>query len=431
MVERRASGRAFGAILRDWRAAEQRGEGTRERALDVLAALEGFAAGPVAGKEDRTAAFEALDTTSRKPFLSALGDAGPLERWAEAVFSLIRKTEFGLLDLFRLRLRADPSRALFQDMSAPVPLQWTYEQIDRRTRLIATAFHKLAADPAAGPRVAIFSENTVESAASDLACLFYDILDTPLNTHFNAEILAEIFDRLSIDIAVTDVRERVEVLERVRALTARPFKTVILDRAAAPESDPAVFLGEYCGRLSSAEVEETLGRRRRRPGNEVATVMFTSGSTGHAERRVLLDLPTRGQAIRARGRAARGRRGRGLPELPARSSTRSAGISRCWGRSIGAGRMFFPEIPRLKPCSRSCPGSIPRASSASRSAGPSSTSAVSSGSTPRARSGPRSRHPERRRPTAALGTVRGGIPRPEGLPFFRAERHRRWRAVSV
>ena len=256
------------------------GAGTRERAIEVLSALEDFAARPIAGEAERATALEALDETRRKPFLSALGEADLLERWAEAAFLLIRKTEFSLLDLFLQRRAADPGKTLFQDMSATVPAQWTYEQMDRRTRLIAAAFFTLAADTAAGPRVAIFSENTVETAAADLACLFYDILDTPLNTHFDAETVAGIFDRLSIDIAVVDTRERAAILERVRAMTARPFRTVALDRAAAPEGDPAVFLGEYCGRLSAAEVERILGRRRRRPGNEVATVMFTSGSTG-------------------------------------------------------------------------------------------------------------------------------------------------------
>ena len=56
-----------------------------------------------------------------------------------------------------------------------------------------------------------------------------------------------------------------------------------LRRDAVPESDRSVFLGEYCGALSAAEVERTLARRRRRPLNEVATVMFTSGSTGKAK----------------------------------------------------------------------------------------------------------------------------------------------------
>jgi len=280
MEEARGSGRPLGPILRDWGAPEARGEGTGAQAREILEALEAFASGPLFGEAERTTAFEALGATSRKPFLSALAEPALLERWAEAAFSLIRKTDFGLVDLLRRRLSAHRDRTLFQDMSAAVPVQWTYEQIDRRARLVATAFFKLAADPAAGPRVAIFSENCVESAVADLACLFYDILDTPLNTHFDADVLAGIFDLLSIDIAVTDVRERVAILERVRARAIRPFTIVTLDRAAAPEGDSAVFLGEYCGRLSADEVDRVLGGRRRRPGNEVATVMFTSGSTG-------------------------------------------------------------------------------------------------------------------------------------------------------
>lgn len=268
--------------LRSWRASPSRPE-RRKNALKVLDALEEIAGGDGIASLDPRTAGGILVETGKRPFLTDLGETGPLERWAEAAFKLIQASAFSLLDLFRARVKAHPAKVLFQDMSAPVPLQWTYEQIDRRTREIAAAFYGLSSGRADGPSVAIFSDNSVDSAAVDLACLFYDILDTPLNTHFDQETLVSIFDRLGIDIAVVDSRERGRLLEEVRARTAAPFRIVTLRRDAAPESDGMVFLGEYCGALSAAEVERTLARRRRRPLNEVATVMFTSGSTGKAK----------------------------------------------------------------------------------------------------------------------------------------------------
>ncbi len=255
----------------------------RKNALKVLNALEEIAGTDGFASLDRKTAFEVLDGTGKRPFLMSLAEAPDLERWAEVAFKLIQASGYSLLDLFQARVKAHPAKVLFQDMSSPVPGQWTYEQIDRRTREIAAAFAALSSGPAGAPRVAIFSENTVDSAAVDLACLFYDILDTPLNTHSDQETLIQIFDRLSIDIAVVDRRERGQVLEEIRGRTAVPFRIVTLNRDAAPESDHAVFLGEYCRGLSAAEVEKSLARRRRRPLNEVATVMFTSGSTGKAK----------------------------------------------------------------------------------------------------------------------------------------------------
>ena len=269
--------------LKAWRLAEAGTGAVREKALKALQALEEFAASGAAAGPGRRAALEALDETGRHPFLSSLYEAPDLERWAEAVFRLIQATGLSLLDLFRLRVKAHPSRVLFQDMSAPVPLQWTFGQIDGRTREIATAFYLLSSGPAGAPRVAIFSENTVDSAAADLACLFYDILDTPLNTHFDLDTLVDVFDRLAIDIAVVDRRERALLLEEVRDKTAVPFRIVGLSREAAPEGGTAVFLGEYCRSLAAADIERTLARRRCRPLDEVATVMFTSGSTGKAK----------------------------------------------------------------------------------------------------------------------------------------------------
>lgn len=281
MDDQKSRGSRLKRRFRNWRAAAP--SDARKRALKVLDALEEMAGVDGFAALGRATAHEVLDGTGKKAFLMSLGEAALCERWAEAAFKMIRAGDFSLLDLFRLRVRSHPAKVLFQDMSSPVPLQWTYEQIDRRTREMAAAFYALSSGPAGAPRVAIFSENTPDSAAADLACLFYDILDTPLNTHSDQGTLVQVFDRLAIDIAVVDRRERGRLLEDVRARTAVPFRIVTLDRDAVPESDHAVFLGEYCGRLSSAEIERTLARRRRRPLNEVATVMFTSGSTGKAK----------------------------------------------------------------------------------------------------------------------------------------------------
>jgi len=66
------------------------------------------------------------------------------------------------------------------------------------------------------PRVAIVSDNCVESAFSDLACLFNNILVTPLNVHFDTKTIAYIFDELEINIALTDSAEHRDKLLEVQ-----------------------------------------------------------------------------------------------------------------------------------------------------------------------------------------------------------------------
>jgi long-subunit acyl-CoA synthetase (AMP-forming) len=227
-----------------------------------------------------SAARQYLDLTSVRPFLQALGDPELLERWAETAFGMIRLADYTLLDMFESRVREHPRKILFQDMSAAAPIQWTYEQVERRLREIAGSFYAMGEEDGAPPRVAIYAENSVGSACADLACLIYDILDTPINSHFNADNLVEIFDALGITIAVTDREDRHKILAEVRRRTARPFRILTVAPGPKPEEAKDGGLIEYAKRHPVRRLEALLSARRRRPINEVATVMFTSGSTG-------------------------------------------------------------------------------------------------------------------------------------------------------
>ncbi len=100
------------------------------RAREILEAAESAVS---SGRLPAAAsAKEYLNLTSSRTFLQALGEPDLLNRWAETVFAFIRLTGYNLLDLFESRIREQPHKILFQDMSASTPVQWTYEQVGRR-----------------------------------------------------------------------------------------------------------------------------------------------------------------------------------------------------------------------------------------------------------------------------------------------------------
>ena len=269
------------ALLEEWASRGSGGRTPETIAADLVAAAESFAASAEARSAGgREAAREFLDATGDTRFLRMLGEGLPV-RWAEAAFRLIRASDYSLNVLFGSRVREMPQRVLFQDMSTPIPTQWTYEEAAHHVREIAGAFHALAAADGDEPRVAIFSENRFETACADLACLLFDILVTPLNPHFHPDDLKTIFDKLKIDIAVTDTAERAALLAGLRGRTARKFRIFVVDPGVQAGGDAeALFLGEFCKRLSVGEVDRILEGRKRFKLDEVSTVMFTSGSTG-------------------------------------------------------------------------------------------------------------------------------------------------------
>jgi long-chain acyl-CoA synthetase len=251
--------------------------GSTEEALSLLGIAEEILDQARPQVEMKELWFRYLDETRRTVFLQALPDPGTRTRWAETTFPLIQDLEYGFEDLIRQRVREHPDKTYFQEVEGGESRQWSYDTIHRRLRNIAAVFW--STHPHA-PRVAIISENTLDGACCDLACLTYDILVTPLNPHFNAENLTWILDALEINTVVVETEEMRTHLNALRFRTKTPFHLYVLDPEAGVEGTSESLLGEALAQLGAQEVEEILKERPRRGVAELATVMFTSGSTG-------------------------------------------------------------------------------------------------------------------------------------------------------
>ena len=188
----------------------------------------------------------------------------------------MQDTGYSLNDMMSQRVKEHPSRVLFREMSSTTPVEWTYEQIYRHLREIAAVIHQAGGSE---PRAAIFSDNCLEGACSDLACLCFDIFVTPLNTHFSAEILQHIFSQLKITVVLSDSQERIDLLKALREQSGLDFRIFSLVPVKIASGD-AKYLLEECKKLTNSEIESILNKRRIFRNNQVATTMFTSGSTG-------------------------------------------------------------------------------------------------------------------------------------------------------
>ena len=234
----------------------------------------------IAGKIDeipKTSWFDFLYQSASPDFLELLPGAEMRANWADMVFQIIQHTEYSLRDMFDQRVNDIPQHILFQDMSKDLPTFWTFKQVNIQIRQMAAVFY--TQEPV-DPRVAIFSDNCMESATADLACLFYDIFDTPISTHFKTDTIVPLFDSLGINIAVCDTTERLETLEQIRKKTSLPFTIYTLNPDIEIENKNIYFIGDATTILDPNQVQEILEKRKIKPINEVATTMFTSGSTG-------------------------------------------------------------------------------------------------------------------------------------------------------
>ena len=264
------------SFIEEWKKAGALQEVDPDFAIHLLEEAESLISAQKTNLIDRASWVYFLDTTKKPAFLKALKEDAARIRWAEAVFSLLQITGYSLRDMMDSRVNEHPDRILFREMPAPKPVEWSYEQIQRHLREIASVFYHAVKSQ---PRVAIYSDNCLESACTDIACLCYDIFDTPLSLHFSAEILVPIFDQLKINIAVTDSRDRYSVLLKVKAKTKTKFKIFTLPGGLSKEGE-SFFLPKECKKLSGQDIDKMVTRHATRKNTEVATTMFTSGSTG-------------------------------------------------------------------------------------------------------------------------------------------------------
>ena len=248
------------------------------RALQILEAASEITKLNVVSVEAVYAIEEFLRITSQPEFLKSLKDYNHRNNWAEICFDFIQKSNFNLLSLFRQRVNEHPTKILFQEYKQQNPIRITYKSADNMIREIAGGFISVCEN--IEPRVAILCDNSTESAMCDLACLFYSILDTPLNVSFDTDTLISIFNELKINLVVTDSLERLNMLKFLRNKTNRDFKIIVTMRNLPTDNDSVLFLGELQKSLTIAERETILNTHRKFKLNEVATVMFTSGSTG-------------------------------------------------------------------------------------------------------------------------------------------------------
>ncbi len=247
---------------------------TNQSAVDLLSAIEAHLK---SRKPDKELLKKFLAISRKTSYLQALETDENRRQWADLTFQIIRRTGFNLHDLFLQRLEDHPHKPLFLEKTNKRYRRWSYEQVYNRAREIAAFFYKHKPDK---PRVLIFSENSIDTAIIDLSCLMFDIFDTPLNIYFNTDNLAYILSLIDFDFIVVDDARRLSIARRALDKVGKKAFIVTVNELLWHQEHVDFYLHQESKKLTKEEINKILERRYRKPINQVATTMFTSGSTG-------------------------------------------------------------------------------------------------------------------------------------------------------
>jgi len=217
-----------------------------------------------------------LNLTKSSFFLSQLKNRDEQYRWAETAFKAIRASDYSLYDLMKYQVENFPDKILFSTFTGNLRNDYSYKFVYDRISKLAAALFKYNDKPVA----AIYSDNCIEGALTDLACLTFDIFVSPLNSHFNVDNLQHIYNSLKFNIVLTDSPKRVEFLKSLREKTGGDFLILFTGYSLYNSKDKILDFEEFISSISSTDVNKILSSRKRFSPDDISTVMFTSGSTG-------------------------------------------------------------------------------------------------------------------------------------------------------
>jgi long-subunit acyl-CoA synthetase (AMP-forming)/GNAT superfamily N-acetyltransferase len=224
----------------------------------------------------RRALFGLLDTTRRRLFTEALPD-DQVDPWLRLLLPIVSRADYTLGEVLRSREETDPKTLAIRVLGTD-STELTVAQVARRTRAIARGLLAiLGDDPDA--RVAILSENCLEAALCDLACLSNGFVDFPLPANAVAEQIVYMLKHSRARVLLCGDEE--QVAKVLPSLSGLPdLQQVVVFSRTCAERYGLLSLDQMVGQGASFDDQARAERAARVKAGDVATAMYTSGTTG-------------------------------------------------------------------------------------------------------------------------------------------------------
>jgi long-subunit acyl-CoA synthetase (AMP-forming)/ribosomal protein S18 acetylase RimI-like enzyme len=230
-----------------------------------------------ADRELREAVWAVLDLT-RRPALTRRIDPAEIAAWSERTLAAVEVSDYTVGPLFRQRAESYGSKVLFQ---VPGPLgtrMLSWRQTALRVEQIARALLSLDANHEPAP-IAILSDNRIEMALVDLACLTSGLVNVMVPANATEAHVGFILRHARVRTVI--------VSDEAQLRKVTPHTDTLPELQHVIAIDPVVDDGRevvaFEALLRRADrVPESMPRERadRVRAGDLATVMYTSGTTG-------------------------------------------------------------------------------------------------------------------------------------------------------
>jgi len=232
---------------------------------------------PEGGAPDPGAAWAWLDLVRRPPVLTRIAAARGEPEWMDRILRLVEASRFTVGTLLSRRVDHYGPHVLFRVLRGAGSTGHSWAEVGARVDAIARGLLALRGETATP--VAILSENRLDMALVDLACLSAGIVNVMIPASATEEDVSFILEHSGAGILVASTPAQLRKISSRRSELTGLSAVVLLDRSG-PSVRDTLSLPEVVARgrgLPAAALEEA------RAGvtlDGLATIMYTSGTTG-------------------------------------------------------------------------------------------------------------------------------------------------------
>jgi long-chain acyl-CoA synthetase len=219
-----------------------------------------------------------LDVVRRPAILRRIDATGRTGEWMDLILRVIEASRFTVARLLAQRVERYGPRTLFREVSGGQENSHTWIEVAARVDRIALGFLSLFDEYGRAP-IAILSENRYEMALVDLACLSTGLVDVMIPAPATDSDVAHILENSGAGFVVASTEEQRRKVERFRSERNQVKAVVQLDRAS-PGNGNVLSLAKLIARGKSVAEERLRRERDAIELDDLATLMYTSGTTG-------------------------------------------------------------------------------------------------------------------------------------------------------
>jgi long-subunit acyl-CoA synthetase (AMP-forming)/GNAT superfamily N-acetyltransferase len=229
----------------------------------------------------RRTAWDLLDRLRRPVVLRRIA---PAERaaWSDRFLRLVDGSGLTVGPLFRQRAEAYGSKTLFEMQLASGGMRsMSWRQVAGRVEMLSRGLWALDPEEGPGP-VAILSDNRLEMALVDLACLGAGLVNVLIPANSTAADVAYMLGHSAARTAiVSDRKQLAKVLESAQAEGGLPQLKHVVCIEPPPELPQGVLtLDDVAERARRVPASLPVERSEAVRSGDLASVMYTSGTTG-------------------------------------------------------------------------------------------------------------------------------------------------------